>query len=509
MKTHRLAAGLPKNQPHDLHHKSRRSLLLLAIPLLIWLGGCSVTPEPLKDQEVKDRMKSNLSLIDSFNEPIIRPISLHEAMARALKYNLDYRVEWSRRILKETELAVSRHEMLPDLVAQMEFNKRSNYSGASSRSLLDGEESLEASTSQEKDIFTNKLELSWNVLDFGLSYYRARQMANEILIASEEKRKVIHRLLQNVRSAYWRTVSATQLTARLKELKSKVESVIVKSDNVIRERLQMPVKALKQRRSMLDLKNQINSLEEDLRVAKLQLAALMNIRDPSSFDIVIPEDAQAVPELKYHINQLEEYALMNRPELRQLDYKKRIASSKAKTALLGMLPSLNLGVSANHTSNKYVYNNDWVNAGASVSWDLLRLLSYGSYKDMQVAEESLLEASSLSLSMAILLQVNVSVAQYMHARDQYNDHMRYFDTQRAIGDQVDKMRKSERIGRQEHMRETLNSLLSELRYYDSVSKLQTAYANVTTAAGLDPKSLDPDLLSLSDLIASLKEFFPE
>ncbi len=482
-----------------------RSVMLFSV--LLFFSGCTVTPRPLSDGELEARVQTDLERIDGFNEAIRGPITMYEAMARALKFNLDYRVEWTRRVLAETELTVSRFDMLPKLVANIDFNSRSNHSGASSMSLLSGEESLEPSTSQEKEIQTSKLELSWNVLDFGLSYYRARQLANEVLIAAEERHKVIHRLLQNVRTAYWRAVSAERIYDRLAELKKDVEVTIMHTDDIIEERLQMPITTLRKRSKMLELKNQISELENDLRVAKTQLAALMNVRDPNSFDVVIPERENDLPMVRFQIGELERVALKNRPELRQIDYRKRIAQNKAKTALLGLLPSLNFSASSNYTSNKYVYNNDWVNTSASVSWDLLRLLSYGSHKRKKKIEEDLLEASSLSLSMAVLLQVNVSMARYIAARDQFYSRAMHYETQSALGDQLDKMHQSDRIGRQEYIEESMNVLLSELRYDKSMSDLQTAYSNVVSAVGLDPKLMDIDQLSLPVLAMHVKSLF--
>ena len=48
--------------------------------------------------------------------------------------------------------------------------------------------------------------MSWNLLDFGVSYYRARQQADQVLIAEERKRKVVQNILADTRNAYWRAL---------------------------------------------------------------------------------------------------------------------------------------------------------------------------------------------------------------------------------------------------------------------------------------------------------------
>ena len=93
--------------------------------------------------------------------------------------------------MSETQFDLSKYELLPQLVAKTGYNSRDKFSGSSSRSLLTGNQSLQSSTSSDRDIFTNDLSLTWNVLDFGLSYIRAKQSADHVLIAEEEKRKVV------------------------------------------------------------------------------------------------------------------------------------------------------------------------------------------------------------------------------------------------------------------------------------------------------------------------------
>ena len=147
---------------------------IVGISAALALSGCAVNPEPLAPSEIAATAERNFQTVDADQEPVSGPIDMYEAMARALKYNLDYKVEMMEEALKGRELEVSRFEMLPQLVASTGYASRSNYSGASSLSLLSGRQSLEPSTSAEKNIFSADLGLSWDVLDFGLSYVRAQ-----------------------------------------------------------------------------------------------------------------------------------------------------------------------------------------------------------------------------------------------------------------------------------------------------------------------------------------------
>lgn len=71
--------------------------------------------------------------------------------------------------------------------------------GGIAQSLLIGRQVLEPFTSAERNIFSADLSMSWNVLDFGLSFIRAKQVADDVLIADDERRRVANRIMQHVR----------------------------------------------------------------------------------------------------------------------------------------------------------------------------------------------------------------------------------------------------------------------------------------------------------------------
>ncbi len=98
---------------------------------------------------------------------------LVSALARALKYNLDYKVELLEKSPRIRQLDLSHHSLLPKLVASSGFAGRNKYSGGRNREILTsttlGAQSLQSSTSQERDATTSDLTLSWDILDFDLS----------------------------------------------------------------------------------------------------------------------------------------------------------------------------------------------------------------------------------------------------------------------------------------------------------------------------------------------------
>ena len=468
-------------------------------------SGCAVQPKVVTEQENQHRVIQDLLLLEKDQDVIKGPISLEEATARALKNNLDLQIELTRKTLAQKQLNLTSYDMLPKLVVDLSYNSRSNFSGASSRSLLTGRRTLEPSTSSQKDVFSSALGLSWNILDFGVSYYRAQQAADHVLIHEEQKRKVVNRIVQDVRAAYWRTVSYERLIFRMRRLKEKVRESIEQNYQMRQEQLSNPKNNLGYIRDLLGIEREISQLHRNLSMAKSQLAALMNIKPGTSFSLVIPERGVFTSKLDLEMEDMEQIALESRPELRELFYKKRANAKETRAAILQMLPGIELRGDYNYNSNSFLFNGDWLSIGSQLSWNLISLISMPAKMDELGAKEKLLDLERLSMSMAILAQLHVSLAQFSNIREEYRAVYDYMQVQNRI---IEITRVEAYLGKiSEHqlIHEEMNTLLAEVRADYIYSELENAYAGVYVSLGLDPIPADLDSKDLSDLTAKLAE----
>lgn len=142
--------------------------------LALALAACTVTPTPVTDGERQARVSADLAQLSRPAEPVTAPITLDEALRRAVTHNLDQRVKLMETAVAQGQLDVVRWDMLPQLSAQAGYRSRSNDAGSFSKNLSTGVENPDVITSAEdRTRRTAGLALSWNVLDFGLSYARA------------------------------------------------------------------------------------------------------------------------------------------------------------------------------------------------------------------------------------------------------------------------------------------------------------------------------------------------
>nr|MBP9722626.1 hypothetical protein [Gammaproteobacteria bacterium] len=59
--------------------------------LILIINGCSVNPEPLTKEEIKKALHQDYTERYKNTEVLIKPLTLSEAIARAIKYNLSYK----------------------------------------------------------------------------------------------------------------------------------------------------------------------------------------------------------------------------------------------------------------------------------------------------------------------------------------------------------------------------------------------------------------------------------
>ncbi len=478
---------------------------IMAAGLSLLLAGCAVSPQVLTEEEIAGFTAENLERLAAQQAPITGPVSLYEAMARALKYNLDFRVEQMKEALAVSEAALTSWEMLPKLVANAEASRRSNDPGGRSISLITGIQSLEPSRSTERTTLTADLTFSWNILDFGLSWVRAKQAADKVLIAAERRRKAVNRIMEDVRTAFWRAASGQRLSGALSRLERRVQRALRAARRMARSGETTPLTALTYERELVQIRRQIRQLEAELKTAKVQLAALMNVPPGARFTLRIPKHRRLPNVARMDVKRMIATALKNRPELREAAYRQRINQAEAEAALLELLPGIAPYVAANVDANELLYNNSWVTWGAKASWNLMRLFRYPARKKSIEARDKVLKAQALALTMAVMTQVHIARVRYLAQRRIYASAGEYLDVQRRILRQVKAARDTDAASEQTLIREEMNTLLARARYDVAYADLQNALAGLYASMGLDPlPGVVPAELSVKQLALKLK-----
>lgn len=472
------------------------SLLALAI------SGCAVTSEPIGRAESEQRAQSDLQAMFKDQEPVTQALTLEEAMARAVKYNLESRLKVMEEAMAMRQADLASFDMLPRMAMRAGYAGRSNIDASSSRSIDTGAESLEPSTSQERDREVADLTMVWNVLDFGVSYVSAKQQADQRLIVQERRRKVVHTITQDVRSAYWRALAAERLLTQIDGLMVRVAQARRNSQAMSSQRIGDPVQALGYQRALFEATRQLEEQRRALSLAKTELATLINLPLGSVFHLA-PSEGYAVPELKVELSRLEQEALASRPELREQDYQARISAAETRKAMLRMLPGLEFSAGGHYDSNSFLVNQSWADYGVQITWNLFHVLSAPAAIEVAKAGEQVAAARRQALSIAVLAQLHVANANYQDARQRFETSQELAGLDGEIVGQLRNRHSAESVGELELIQGELNALRADLQRDLAYAELRNAYGQIFASVGLDPLPEQLPSSRLEDIAGAL------
>lgn len=472
------------------------SVLLAAL-----LAGCSTLPTPFSVDEQKQIAANDRKAATADVEPLADRLTLADAIARGIKYNLEHRSRMMEEALAMGQLDLGRYDMLPKLVASAGYQWRdSDLISRSRDSVTGGPSQAHPYISSDRAHTLTDLALSWNVLDFGVSYFNSKQNADRVLIASERRRKAMHNLIQEVRTAYWRAASAEKIDKDLRETIRLAESALADSRKIEQERIRDPLEALRYQRTVLENLRILESIQQELAAAKIELAALINLPPGTQFQLAEPNDKELKPAaLPMPIERMEDLAIARNADLREQFYNVRIAVAETKKSMLRMFPGLSFNYALRNDSNSYLIHNTWQDAGAQISWNLFTLLSAPANISYSESAEKLAEHRRMATQMAVLAQVHLARQQYENAYRLLERADSIWTVDKRIFEHSKSRESAETKGRLDLIFSNTSAIVSMLRRYQALSQVYAASSRIQATLGLEPEIGSINDMPLSDL----------
>ena len=479
------------------------------VMVALFLAGCSVTPKPLNPGELEKNRTDDLHAMFAPVAPVEHPLTLAEVVARALRFNLDHRVKVVEAAQAMDLTRLDKFDLLPKLAATSAYSGRSNPSASSSRSMITGDQSLEISTSQEREHVTADLDLTWNILDFGVSYFNARQNADRQLIARERERKVIQNLVQEARSAYWRALAAQELQPQIDRTIRLAESALEDARKAEAAELRSPLESLRYRKALLENLRQLESMAREMATARVDLAAMMTLPPATPFKLAVPGGGLRAPSWTMPLEQMEESALLNQPDMREMAYQGRIVVDESRKSLLKLFPGISLGASRKRDNNAFTLNKDWYETSVRVTGNLLGLLSIPDQLAYNRTNEQVMEIKRLALRMALLSQVHVSWRQYDLARTQLGRAGELFSVESRIARHMVNRAENDAQSVLDRIASDTSAILAQLRLYNALAQTHNAVGRMMATTGLDPDVGTIGEGSLEDLAQRVSQWLTE
>ncbi|MDY7575080.1 TolC family protein [Actimicrobium sp. CCI2.3] len=485
--------------------------LTVLLGAMVLTGCASITPVALSSADLKQQAEADRATARRDVPPITAALSLEEAIARALKYNLERRARMMEEALALNTFEAGKFDMLPKLVASAGYRSRNQDLVTRSIDSVTGAPSLaNPAISSERNHSNADLGLTWSLLDFGLSYYGAQQNADRILIATERRRKAMHILIQDVRTAFWRTASAQKLRGDITATITLAESALVDSRQAESERLRSPIDALRFQRQLLDNLRQLEAIDQELSTARIDLAGLINAPLDSELTVIEPTDLMNQQMLSWSVTAMEDTALAQNADLREQNYNVRIASIETRKTLVRLFPNLSFNDSLRYDSDKYMINNHWNEAGLQLSFNLFNLFSAPAQMRLAEAGIALADQRRVTTQMAVLTQMHVARLQYASAVRQYQRADTIWSVDDRIKQHVANRASVQTQSKLDAVSNDTAAILSQLRRYQTLAQLNAAASRLQATLGMEPAIGDVQTTPLAQLTgevgAALKQW---
>jgi outer membrane protein TolC len=495
-----------------MHNFKRNKIALSMVFIAAGLGGCSFMPTPLTLDEHQLLMQQDRIKAQSQVEPVGDLLTLNEAVARGLKYNLDHRSKLLEQAIALGTYDVSKFDMLPKVLASAGYNYRNNYFITNATGAYSGNPSgsAEPFVNSDKQYGQAGLMLSWSLLDFGVSYFNARQNADRIIVASERRRRTMHVLVQDIQAAYLRAAAAQKLKKDIVNTISEANVALKNSNKVESGGLRPPLDALKYQKALLDNIKILETIDLELSTARVELNQLINLPAKANLKLEDP-DSLTVPN-SYSQQDTEEFevrAIVSNAELSESVYNARIAVEETRKSMLRLFPGLTFNIGPQTSNNTYYINKNWVEGAANISFNLWNLLSAPASIKLAEQNQELAAQKRMMVQMAIISQVHLSKIQLNNSSLIYNRASEIDSVDGRIAKITASKYKEGAASQAEKVAADASYIVSKLRKYQALSQLFAASGKMQATTGMEPHFESLDDTTLTDMTAKVAHSFKE
>ena len=455
-----------------------RLVLLLALGAAgSMLAGCSSFAPPLSEAEVAGFTMRLSDRLAEESPPLAGKLTVEAAVQRALRFNHSIvaralEAEWA-----QARVRVEAGGMLPDILADVERSRRNK------PQLSRSTHSDRYSGSSDLATLSSSIALSWSLLDFGLSYVRARQADDEAGRRWEDVGIVAARVIEDTRLSYWQSVALHTLLPRLARLDVEVGKAMGLSRRALADSLLDPRDSIAFQRDLLNLRREINDLFSLVAGADHRLMAL--IAAPPGTKLELDHRRSTTGLGLPHRSAQDDVmlALRQRPEIRQHMYDMRITRAEVDAAVLRVLPGLSLGETFNTDSTSFLLSNNWVSWSARLAANLIELVRLPATLDSIEAQQAVDRANALATAATIAMQVHVARARVGVELRAYEDAQEFAQAQKGLLRQTEGAFKAGRIGEQALALDKASALLAEIRAVLAFGDLHAALAAYEVSLG--------------------------
>ncbi|QTA87847.1 TolC family protein [Desulfonema magnum] len=378
---------------------------------LFMLNGCvSFYQMDLKGQRQVNLAKDLELLHPKAEVAVPDPLTLDHAIKIGLQNNLEMRISRIMAEISDDNALAEKLKMFP----QLDF--QGNVSGSSAYSAAD----------EDKTRITASLSLTWNILDFGLSYIRSRQAAVQTEIQRMERLRQAQLLALEISSAYWQAVLAEQSLEQIRTLEAEVMDYKKKAEALVSQKRLDPISSKAIEKKIVELAITASDLQAEISGAKITLCELMGLGPATEFHLAKEKFETYLEKMpgpdSLDPRKLEMISLNNRPEFFAADLEMQVQQDEALAALVSMFPGIQFYFSNYYNADSHYVNNFWAAWGSSLTSSLLSLPSRYVQWQSQGKSVDKVKLQRLLLTAGVIVQAHLALHEYKVKERQFRLH---------------------------------------------------------------------------------------
>jgi multidrug efflux system outer membrane protein len=450
--------------------------------VFIFLTGCVRRIDDIERTRF-DHAVSDMALINTMNELPTLYLTIDDIIQIALEQNLELMVKAQEYAIQQEIATGSTLKMLPTLIANNELSGRNNNTGASSQSLIPNIPPAPPSISSEQHVDRFDITLTWNLIDFGVSYYRARQEANRIVIKHFEYQRARQNVVLDVTRKFWLALAARHAIESGTTLTKEGERYQAIIDKLIQKRLLSTIVGLKLKTQILDNEIQLRNFQKDYHDGMTSLGQIMGLPPNQKFELVYDHDLEVdvvLPDSK----ELEELALLARPELYTSDIEEKLSADEVRVALLQLFPSASLFASEFNDSNFFLIHRHWLIAGLRSTWNLFAIPFHTEEAFVAQAQKERAKLNRLAVSMGVISQVHLAKLVYQDNLEQFFLLKEMERVKKSLRDAAMKEQKYGEFNGEEALLYSTEALMAEINAIKAYGDAQVTLETLNNSMGM-------------------------
>lgn len=348
-------------------------------------------------------------------------MGLLECMRYALEHNLDVEVNKVEEAVAREMRTAEMLGMLPELTVTDTFTSRNNTPASSSENIFgDAGGTYSYSRSQDRNLNYLNVDLALSVLDFGLAFFNTQQADDRILLREQRTKRAMQNLTLDVAKAYFQVAAAQKAINITEPLLEECRTQRAALSKLVQSRQITPFRGFDETKRFVNMEKRLTAYIRAYENSCVELRSLMGMY-PAGKLVVNDNLLKNAPDFNLpEIELMEQIALLQRPELYEIDIQKHINIIECRKTIIQMFPNVRIYGDFTNSTNSFLYHASWWELGVRAAYNLLKLpkqiATYMAYSRQVEAEE----LRTFAQAIGVMAQVRIAHANMITTKERYN-----------------------------------------------------------------------------------------